>query len=101
MRLSIIAASCFCSAALAKNTQVLFQADHKWAKVITPGLAKNIEKALDTYQVPGMSAAFVRKDGTVEMGAWGKRSEDGDLTTPDVSTAILGYDLNFDGLLKC
>ena len=88
MWFSAIATSCFLSAVLAKNTQVLLQADHKWAKVITPGLSKDIEKVIDTYQVPGISAAFVRKDGTVEMGAWGKRSEDGDLTTPDVSTAI-------------
>lgn len=89
MKVFAIAAFCLCPAVLAKETsQVLFEAGHKWARVITPGLSKDIEKALDTYQVPGISAAFVRKDGTVEMGAWGKKSENGSPTTPKVSTAL-------------
>ncbi|KZP07021.1 beta-lactamase/transpeptidase-like protein [Athelia psychrophila] len=83
MRFYAIALLYLRSAALAQDTQVPLQADHKHSAVFTPEISKYIEEALDTYQVPGLSAAVIRKDGTVEVGAWGKSAEDGNRTTPD------------------
>ncbi|KZP12157.1 beta-lactamase/transpeptidase-like protein [Athelia psychrophila] len=83
MRFYAIALLYLRSAVLAQDTQVPFQADHKHSTAFTPEISKYIEEALDTYQVPGLSAAVIRKDGTVEVGAWGKSTEDGNRTTPD------------------
>ncbi|KZP23442.1 beta-lactamase/transpeptidase-like protein [Athelia psychrophila] len=83
MRLYTIALLYLRSTVLSQDTQVPLQADHKQSTVFTPEISKYIEEALDTYQVPGLSAAVIRKDGTVEVGAWGKSTEAGSLTTPD------------------
>lgn len=55
---------------------------------ITPELSAFIERNLTPWNISGITAAVVRRDGTigfsVEMGGWGNKSETGDKMTPDV-----------------
>lgn len=89
MWFSFLTTLCFYSALVGQHLpQILFQAtsqDTKAPKIITPELSNYVEQTLKTYDVPGMSLAVVRKDGTVELGAWGHKTENGDPATPDVS----------------
>src|ERR1700722_11706661 len=74
--------------------------------VITPEVSAQIGGILKKYNVPGMSLAFLRKDGAPEVGAWGVRTEDGDKMTPDVRLFIHAWSyavltIPADPLLPC
>lgn len=71
---------CTCSA-LAQQTPF---ASSK--RILTPEFSEYAERVIKDEGIPGYSLAVVRRDGGIELGAWGNMTEDGRPTTPDVST---------------
>lgn len=53
-------------------------------KVIDEELSSYIQNQLQDNNVTGMSLGIVLPNGEVEFGAWGNRTEKGDLVTPEV-----------------
>ncbi|KAI0271642.1 beta-lactamase/transpeptidase-like protein [Gloeopeniophorella convolvens] len=51
--------------------------------ILTPEFTRAIQEILDSYGVPGLTLAVVRRDGPTELGAWGIKSEDGAGMTTD------------------
>lgn len=66
---------------------------------ITSELSTYIREMMDTFNITGLVAGIVPKDGVPDLKAWGYISENGEETTPDVSASpiqILGFhDLAF------
>ena len=60
--------------------------DHDGARrVLTPALKDFIHDIVTQYPVPGLTLGVVHGDD-VEFGAWGRKTEDDDPITIDVST---------------
>lgn len=58
------------------------------ASAITPEISALAESLITNYHVPGVSVGVVRLNGssiTMEYGAWGNRTEDGDLADSQVN----------------
>lgn len=52
--------------------------------IITPELSEYIETLRSEWNIPGITLGVVHSGGKVELGAWGRKSEDGDEMTTDV-----------------
>ncbi len=63
---------------------VLGPATAKFKPLLTPDLTDIIQEIVDAHQIPGLALAVVRKNGHLEFGNWGKKSEDGSRVTADV-----------------
>ncbi len=66
------------------------QAPKAFKRLITPELSALAEKLIAAWETPGLSLGVVQFDRSnkniqTEFGAWGRRTEDGDKTTQDVS----------------
>ncbi|GJE94198.1 beta-lactamase/transpeptidase-like protein [Phanerochaete sordida] len=57
-------------------------------RVITPELAAFVETLIEDNNVPGMTLGVVHSNGTIELGAFGRRTEDGDAITVDTQFII-------------
>lgn len=55
-------------------------------KTLTPSLVEYIENQVDTKQLQGVAVAVVHSNDSIEYGAWGLRTEDGDEMTTDVNS---------------
>ena len=62
-------------------------------KAITHELSHHIQHLLDSTRTPGLTLGVVHPTGTTEIGAWGVRSEDGEVTTEDVREMSEQYHL--------
>ena len=66
------------------------ESDTTYKRLITPKLSAFISEMLTDFQTPGLSLGVVHIDALTrevdkEYGSWGLRTEDGDITTQDVS----------------
>ncbi|EKM60499.1 uncharacterized protein PHACADRAFT_179759, partial [Phanerochaete carnosa HHB-10118-sp] len=52
-------------------------------QVITPELSEFVEKIMKGGNVPGLTLGVVHPDGTIELGAFGRKTEDDDEMTVD------------------
>lgn len=57
-------------------------------QVITPELSEYVEKVMKDNNVPGLALGVVHSNGTVELGAFGKKTEYDDGMTVDVSACF-------------
>lgn len=53
--------------------------------IITKEFSEYVEGLRSQWGIPGLTLGVVRSGGVVEVGAWGERTEDGELMTTDVS----------------
>ena len=66
--------------------------DHRnTARVLTPEFNKLIEEILANGTVPGLTLGVVHPSGEVEFGAYGRKTEDEDKMTIDVSVELALY----------
>ena len=56
-------------------------------QVITPELSELVEALLRDGNVPGMTLGAVHPNGTIELGAFGRKAEDDDKMTVDVGSS--------------
>ncbi|KAI0063206.1 beta-lactamase/transpeptidase-like protein [Artomyces pyxidatus] len=49
----------------------------KDGQILTPNIVEYIGHVVENQQVPGLTVAVIRADGSSEYGAWGKKTEDG------------------------
>lgn len=69
------------------HDQVAFSSGTK--RILTPEFSTFVEDIIKDEGIPGYSLAVVRRDGSVELGAWGNMTEDGRGRTTDVSSNIV------------
>jgi hypothetical protein len=83
---------CLCWRTIAigrQSNQIPFKASgNRKGQVFTPEFSAYVGRILEEHKVSGLSLAVVQKDGTLELGAWGNKTEDGAHMTPDVSVSI-------------
>ena len=60
-------------------------------RVLTPELKQLVQDVVDNGTVPGLSLAVVHDGDVVEFETWGRKTEDGDEMTVDVSPRITVY----------
>ncbi|EKM60484.1 uncharacterized protein PHACADRAFT_167829 [Phanerochaete carnosa HHB-10118-sp] len=79
-----------CLALLASNALCQQRALNQWPvvanpekQVITSELSEFVEKIMKDGNVPGLTLGVVHSNGTVELGAFGRKTEDGDEMTVD------------------
>ena len=64
-------------------------------RVMTPEFKQFVQEIIERYDVPGLSLGVLH-GGEVELGAWGRRTEDNDPMTEDVSarhsTSLIVYE---------
>ena len=64
-------------------------------RVLTPEFKQFVQEIIDKYDVPGLTLGVLH-EGEVELGAWGRRTEDNDPMTEDVSvrysTSLIVYE---------
>lgn len=60
-------------------------------RVLTPEFNKFIEDVLANGTVPGLTLGVVHPSGETEFGAYGRKTEDGDKMTTDVSICFVFY----------
>jgi hypothetical protein len=53
-------------------------------RVVTQEFSEFVEELLNDSNLHGLSLAIVRKEGDPEFGAWGERTEEGDMMTTRV-----------------
>lgn len=58
-------------------------------QAITPELSMYVENLMRKEGVPGLALGVFQNSGESEFAAWGKRTEDGEPLTTDVSKATL------------
>ncbi|KII95457.1 hypothetical protein PLICRDRAFT_170107 [Plicaturopsis crispa FD-325 SS-3] len=51
--------------------------------LITPDFSRYVDAVLEKSGIPGLSLAIVRGNEAVELGSWGRRTEDGDAMTDE------------------
>ena len=90
-KFAIVLCLCWRTIGLQSN-QIPFKASgNRKAQVFTPEFSDYVHRILEEHKVPGLSLAVVQKDGTLELGAWGNKTEDGAHMTPDVSVSICNF----------
>ena len=62
--------------------------NHGTKVILTPELTKFIQEVVTNGSLPGLSIGIVHSGGVVEFGTWGKKSEDGEKMTSDVSLCL-------------
>jgi len=82
---AFVVALCLCQATSGQHAnQISLKAlNDRKGHVLTPEFSDYVEHVMEENRVPGLSLAVVRKDGALELGAWGNKTEDGELVTAD------------------
>lgn len=62
-------------------------------KAITPEFSKYVENLMKEGGVPGLALGVVHATGETEYGAWGVRSEEGEMMSTDVRYLRIFVDL--------
>lgn len=65
-------------------------------KAITPEFSKFVEHLLKEGGVPGLALGVVHATGETEYGAWGVRSEEGEMMSTDVRYLKTSFDLAWE-----
>lgn len=70
---------------LALAQQTPFNSNSGPKRILTPEFDDFAKRVIKDQGIPGYSLAVIRRDGGIELGAWGNMTEDGRPTTPDVN----------------
>ena len=55
-------------------------------RVLNPKFHEFVQEVVTNGSIPGLTLGVIHAGGDVEFGAWGKKTEDGQNMTADVST---------------